>query len=298
MKRQTYLTYNLGNLKAKRIDTNEIISNELKLYSYTADENNLYYDYPQIDYPDNYVIIYSDGKEINFRDVLRKNNMYCQKHVIISNHFTLAGVEWFRVDPCNKFYSIYITDEVADFLETTGLNNFFVAETFFKYKLLELALYYSTGNEILFFIDSADYDIRKKLNEMRMKYLKSRILYKMEEEISKGIVTILLGDVRHFTFTKEDEENIIKFIKKENTEFINNNFIYSCTKDEAQRIYNKLTYNKRINKAYSNALINYIKTIITDGVQLSDITKNEFFCYYGYTNSCILKDVTQDEILY
>lgn len=162
----------------RKISTNEIFEKEITLYDYTADENNIYYDFPILDDPSDYEFVNKKTHQtLNIKTYLEYQNFYKFPYLVITDLTKILGCLSCYVEPCSKFFAIRVLPEVANFIERFGYDKFYIKSVMWQTNLLNLAeksfLPYLKGTEILLFIDTDDLLIREQLNFLRLYYIKA-----------------------------------------------------------------------------------------------------------------------------
>lgn len=245
-------------------DTGENLGSELKLYCYKSDESNIYLDRPVIEYPENYTLIRKDGKEYSVRKLLEKQGYYGKYYAVVSKHKNITSIEEIFIEECNSFYSIEVSRETKEILETIGLDNLKVDEKLFAYNLNRIKRK-ANGFEILFFVKTNKDYVKKILNEYKLKIIKQKIDMVENAYIEKGLYLLdnegKTISIKPYSYTLKDKINLYESKDTQTLKKLEDNTIFLQT-------YSALLY-QRISELINedNFDINYL--------------------YYGYTDKYI-----------
>lgn len=266
-----------------RIDDKKY-TGHFELFYRAYDENRLPYDSPQMDLIQNYYICIN-GKEIRLDQFLAANGAYDNYYAVISEHTHITSIEHFQIFPHNKFYSVPISKEVADFIIDSGFK-FTVHEKLFDWDLLSLRI--ETGCELLLFLESSNPIIQRNLNRWRFIYIRRKICEITESKIKKGLTVVTSDGEVHSIFG--DLKNALKLQENESKLPINHEMNVA------------LAINERRWKAYENAYIKYFKELIGEEFRFDEFEKkikDEFKnpLVYGYLNEYIETEMAKDGIL-
>lgn len=290
MKRKRYLMLEIPNGYIKNINTGEKYYKEMELCCITAGDDNVYLEYPIMDYPDNYVVVSENGAENPLKELLKEEGNYQKKYVLVADKTKIIGWEYFFIGECEKFYTIYIREDVLNLFEEIGFNKIKISPELFQLKLIDMIKKENLrGTEILMFADSDDLDIRKILNQKKKEILFSNIKKSCESYIRNGIFLRLENYITNLFNTEEDIKNLELSINAQSTTFINDKQTFFALNDEMKIIKEKLNFHKKVLETYKDILIDYINDKITDIISVEELNKEENFLFFGYTNDYISK---------
>ena len=270
------------------LNTGENLGKHLDLWCYTADENNIYYDTPHIDYPDHYAV-QTESQTIPLNDIFMQRGDYSVPYVIVSRHKKLTSIEPFHIDECNSFYSVPMSGDIANFIAYIGLENFFVKENLWDFNLNAIKSSNNlSGEELIFFIDSDDPEIRRYLNELRLKHLLDKLNVLKTNMIESGVPVFGPDSFENFTYTLADKYHLNKVTETDPEKIFN---VKNAGRDFEVNVYvltdikNRLSNREELISKYSNALEQFYTKIFTGDMTLSNLESNYSNClYFGYLN--------------
>lgn len=174
MKKGIYQTINANGMHFKNIKTNQIYENQLDLYHYTADDNNIYYKKPVYD---NYKDFFVSTDNINWEPLEKRLNLENQNFLIIGGQGEVFEIYKFKLPICNNWSSLYINKDMHDFLSTLDLSKVKYKSSFLSYDVMKYVLALQIkGNEIIFFLYSEDNEICKKIKEKQIEIFSLNLL--------------------------------------------------------------------------------------------------------------------------
>ena len=275
------------------LNTGENLGKHLDLWCYTADENNIYYDTPHIDYPDHYAV-QTENKTIPLNDIFIQRGDYSIPYVIVSRHKKLTSIEPFHIDECNSFYSVPMSGDIANFIAYIGLENFFVKENLWDFNLNAIKSSNNlSGEELIFFIDSDDPEIRSCLNELRLRHLLDKLNILKTNMIESGVPIFGSDSFENFTYTLADKYHLNKVTETDPEKIFNIKNAgrdFEVNIDVLTDIKNRLSNREELINKYSNALEQFYTNIFTGDMTLSTLESNYSNClYFGYLNEEIKK---------
>ena len=270
------------------LNTGENLGKHLDLWCYTADENNIYYDTPHIDYPDHYAV-QTESQTIPLNDIFMQRGDYSVPYVIVSRHKKLTSIEPFHIDECNSFYSVPMSGDIANFIAYIGLENFFVKENLWDFNLNAIKSSNNlSGEELIFFIDSDDPEIRRCLNELRLRHLLDKLNVLKTNMIESGVPVFGSDSFENFTYTLADKYHLNKVIETDPEKIFNIKNAgrdFEVNVDVLADIKNRLSNREELINKYSNALEQFYTKIFTGDMTLSYLESNYSNClYFGYLN--------------
>ena len=270
------------------LNTGENLGKHLDLWCYTADENNIYYDTPHIDYPDHYAV-QTESQTIPLNDIFMQRGDYSVPYVIVSRHKKLTSIEPFHIDECNSFYSVPMSGETANFISYIGLENFFVKENLWDFNLNAIKSSNNlSGEELIFFIDSDDSEIRRCLNELRLRHLLDKLNVLKTNMIESGVPVFGPNSFENFTYTLADKYHLNKVTETDPEKIFNVKNAgrdFELNIDTLTDIKNRLTNKEDLINKYSNELGQFYIKIFTGDMTLSNLESKYSNClYFGYLN--------------
>ena len=270
------------------LNTGENLGKHLDLWCYTADENNIYYDTPHIDYPDHYAV-QTESQTIPLNDIFIQRGDYSVPYVIVSRHKKLTSIEPFHIDECNSFYSVPMSGEIANFISYIGVENFFVKENLWDFNLNAIKSSNNlSGEELLFFIDSDDPEIRSCLNKLRLRHLLDKLNVLKTNMIESGVPVFGSDSFENFTYTLADKYHLNKVTETDPEKIFNIKNAgrdFEVNVDVLADIKNRLSNREELINKYSNALEQFYTKIFTGDMTLSTLEGNYSNClYFGYLN--------------
>ena len=289
MHRGKYASLDVKDGYIRKVQTKENIGQHLDLYCYTADEFNVYYDTPHIDYPENYEYIDSKGNITPVNVCLEKNGVGLGYYAIISRHKKITSIEKFFIEECNSFYSIKISKELNDLLLNIGLENLEVVKRLGSIALANLNnknfLSNLSGNELVFFLKSSDPEVNKKLNLFRLQVMKEKLSKLTDLKIEEGTFLVFQDSIVYFSNTDKDKESLKEAIQNQKLNFVNNSReFFVNSPQEIFAVARKLELLEKYYKAYESAYLDFITRYLNTDAVL-DISAECF--HYGYCNENI-----------
>ena len=280
---------------AKYIESNktkEKFTNKLSLYYRAYDKERSPLARPVLDYPSNYTIYFDNGK-VSLDKYIKEYGIH--KHwAVISEHSYISSIEGFRVFSHGKFYSIEINETTKNFLESVGLENFYVRERLFKWVLHNVQV--ESGDELLFFIESNNPIIQCELNSYRLEVLENKAKIYTKLFSDAGVMFFTENDgIVNFTFKLKDRIEMSKFLNLKLEILYNNGINYIVSQEEVEELYNKLNKNANYYKRYLAAYFSYLRDMLNGAQKLDELPTDESGSYnmftYGYMNDRIKNEL-------
>lgn len=256
--REKYLSLEFKGLGIEYVynkKTKEKFEDKLELYYLVYDENHTPLDKPEFDYPNNYIAVV-DGVDTELIDVLERIGHYRRAYAVISNHNKIVGIEYFKVNSHDKFYSIEINKYTANVLTSLGLNNIVVNENLGDYYLPRIQI--RNGFELLHFISCPKYlSADTFLYNIRTKLLTDNLFEMITAKKEQGLLLPLDdGNVYQFTNTLKDKIELEKSLNLELNSLVNNGKAYIVTQDDLKNINFRLNKNDGMYDGYYHSVIN------------------------------------------
>lgn len=289
MHRGLYKTYTVDTGYIRNKHTGENLGQKLELYCYTANENNIYYDTPHIDYPDNYEHVV-DNKVTSVASELKEQGFFRKPYAIVSHRHKITSIERFKIDECNSFFAVPTDDGVVDIITRIGFENIKVLDNIFE---LYLNKHKMLGMEdrpylLLMFLESDNDEINELLNKYKLTIIRNNMNTQYAQLMSEGIYIIVDNQLIKLGASREDTFNLKQAIENPNMPLVNSFGTYMLTKEQLAEVSRAFIEKENRLNLYYQAYWEFVENLFLDPSFRFSTYAGDNFLAKGYTNKQII----------